>query len=580
MRFLPLAALVLLGSAPQDPPVDRSPHGLALSADGRWALTANAGSHSVSLVELDSRKIAAEVAVGKRPFAIAWSGRRAVVTNLRDDSVTVLDVEPPRLEFAGDVSVGDEPRGVAIDGDRAFVALSGDDAIAVVDLAARKVVARAAVGDEPWHVALTPDRRRLAVTCALSMDVRVLDAAKLEPLHTVRMRGHNLRQVAVSPDGAWAYACNIAERGAGTTKQNIDRGWVLGNRLSRVPLREDGPREAIAIDVRGEASADADGVAVSPDGQQLAVACGGSHELLLLRQPLPFVATGGPGDHIDPALRRDAKRFRRVVLGGRPVAAAFTPDGRSVVVTNHLRNLLQVVDVEKGEVARLIYLGGAEMAERSPARRGEWAFYDASRSFHQWYSCHTCHTDGHTNGASFDTLNDGAYGSAKKTLSLRGIARTAPYTWHGWQKELSAAVEHSLTTTLQGDPPKKEDVDALVAFLSTLDFAPPRPAADAEAVKRGEAVFKAKGCAACHAPPDYTTALVHEVGLEDAKDKYRGFNPPPLRGVGTRGPWLHDGRAKSLEEVLQKHHAPSRVTGKEDLTDAELRDLVAFLKSI
>ena len=36
------------------------------------------------------------------------------------------------------------------------------------------------------------------------------------------------------------------------------------------------------------------------------------------------------------------------------------------------------------------------------------------------------------NGATFDTQNDGRYGNAKKTLSLRGVSKTGFWTWHGW----------------------------------------------------------------------------------------------------------------------------------------------------
>ncbi len=578
MRVLPLAGLLLLGSTPFQEAPDRSPISLALSADGRWALTANATSDTASLVDLSEGKVVAEVAVGKRPFAVAWAQDRAVVTNWMADTVTVLEVAPPKLAVVATLPVGDEPRGVAINGTRVYVALAGDDSVAVIDLHKLKVTSRVAVGDEPWHLALTPDGKRLAVGHALSLDVRVLDAADLKTLHTVRMRGPNLRQLAISPDGAWAYVPNVAERGSPTTNNNIARGWVIANRLSRVPLTEDAPRETIALDPSGEGVGDADGIAVSPDGERLAVAAGGSHELLLFRLPLPFVAFGGPGDHMERALVKDAKRFRRVPLEGRPVSVRFAPDGASVVVANYLRNSLQVVDVAKAEIKRTIDLGGP--SEKSLARKGEWIFYDASRSFTQWFSCHSCHTDGHTNGATYDTFNDGKYGNAKKTLSLRGVTKTAPYTWHGWEGDLRAALTHSMRKTMAGSTLTDAELDGLVAFLATVDFPPPREPSSPESVRRGQDVFKAKGCVACHAPPDYTSSKVHEVGLESDQDAYRGFNPPSLRGVGTRAPYLHDGRAKTLDDVLRKHHSISKFTDKTDPTDAELADLIAFLKSL
>ena len=55
--------LVLLAGAAPDPDRDRSPGDLALSPDGRWALTANRSSDSVSLVDLAAGKVVAEVGV-------------------------------------------------------------------------------------------------------------------------------------------------------------------------------------------------------------------------------------------------------------------------------------------------------------------------------------------------------------------------------------------------------------------------------------------------------------------------------------------------------------------------------------
>jgi YVTN family beta-propeller protein len=105
--------LLLFGAAPQAER-DRSPGDLALSPDGRWSVSANRGSDSVSLVNLDDGKLVAEVAVGRKPFGIAWSGPVAVVANWSDDTVTLIDVAPPKLAVAAILPVGNEPRGVAL----------------------------------------------------------------------------------------------------------------------------------------------------------------------------------------------------------------------------------------------------------------------------------------------------------------------------------------------------------------------------------------------------------------------------------------------------------------------------------
>ena len=573
---------LLLPAVGSNPPeeIDRSPYNLALFAGGKCAVTANSSSNTSSLVDLDSGRVLVEIPVGKRPMAVdvAANGSPALVTNWLSDSVSILRVSATGLKNEAAITVGDEPRGVAVtrDGSRAFIALQGEDSVAVLDLAARIVTQRIPVGREPWYAALSRDEKLLVVGNSLSRNVSVIDTQTLKPLYEVNLRGHNVRQFAFTPDGEWAYVPHISERGFATTKDNIDNGWVIGSRLSRIPLNGPGPREAISLDARGKAVGDVEGVAVSPDGSTVAVTAAGTHELLLFRGPLPFVAYGGPGDHIEPQLLTEAGRLRRIPLGGRPLGLKITPDGKRAVVANHLSNSIQVVDLDSGGV-RSISLGGPR--EPSLARRGEAIFYDAQRSFNQWYSCSSCHVEGHTNGSMFDTFNDGSYNTPKKTLSLRGVAETGPWTWHGARPELRELIHDSMTKSMQGPEPTDADLDAMTAFLKTLDFVP-GAAQNPQSVKRGEELFNAKGCNTCHSPPNYTSGSIFDIGLASPRDVHKGFNPPSLRGVGKRAPYLHDGSGRSLTEVLATFHRPSVLTGRPDFTPEELRDVTAFLKSL
>jgi YVTN family beta-propeller protein len=588
--FLAPAAAILaissseVKSAPASD-LDRSPIDLAISRDGRWAVTANNSSDTVSLVDLEAGKAVDEVRVGKRPFGIAVSpdGRSAVVTNCWSNSLSILGIDGGKLKIQATFPVGDGPRGVALssDGARAFVALSGENSIAAIDLRARKVGPKLAVGTEPWHLGLTPNGSRLAVGNARSQDVSVVSVSEWKVLHTVKLRGKNARHVAIAPEGDWAFVPHIVERGRPTTRDNIDMGWVVGNRVSRVPLNEEGPREGLTLDTRGKATADVDGLALSRDGKSLVLSAGGTHELLVFRLPLPFIAFGGPGDHIERELLDNSQRFHRIPLGGRPVGLAFLPDGERVVAANYLLNAVQVVNTVTGE-SKSIALGGPQTP--SLARRGEAIFLDGTRCFNQWYSCNSCHVEGHTNGSSFDTFNDGSYDTPKKTLSLRNVTRTPPWTWHGWRKDLELLIHDSMTKSMQGPEPTPEDVKAVAAYLETLRERPnPNRLADGSlspAAKRGEAVFNAKSCQSCHAPPFYTSEGVYTVGLEQPTDAYKGYNAPSLLGVYNRGPFLHNAEAPGLTEVLTKLHRPSKLTGKDDCTPEELADLIAFLKSL
>ena len=118
--------ILLIGAAPQAEP-DRSPGDLALSPDGKWAVAANRTSNSVSLVDLDGGKVVAEVPVGRKPYGIDWRGAVAIVANWADDTVTLLDVAPPKLSAAATIQVGNEPRGVVLSPDGARPASSTSD---------------------------------------------------------------------------------------------------------------------------------------------------------------------------------------------------------------------------------------------------------------------------------------------------------------------------------------------------------------------------------------------------------------------------------------------------------------------
>jgi YVTN family beta-propeller protein len=296
-------------------------------------------------------------------------------------------------------------------------------------------------------------------------------------------------------------------------------------------------------------------------------------------------------DLIAPELLNGDGRFRRIALGGRPTELAFAPDGKTLFVANYLSDAIQVVDATSAKLVKTIPLGGPKTV--SLARKGEILFHAAERSFNQWYSCNTCHSDGHTNGLDFDTLNDGRQDlstfhmrSRKKVPTLRRVTHTKPWTWHGWQTSLEDAMVESFTKSMQGPRPSDEDVKALVAYLDTLEY-PRNPFRDSAggltaAAQRGQEIFRSSkaACNTCHGGPELTDGKIHIVGLEEPDDAYRGYNPPSLRGLYDKDPYLHDGRSKTLLEAMKGPHDPESVTALGTLSDQELDDLVAYLKSL
>lgn len=574
----------------------RSPVALALSTDGGRLLTANQTAGTVALIDTASRNVLAEVATGDRPAGIALTrdGRRAVVTHWFGYDVALLEVGPDSLKVVGRVEVGPEPRGVAIapDGRTAYVAVGAANEIVKVNLDEMKVIDHLAVDREPWGLTITPDGALLAVGNARAGTISVVDLSTWKLKQSLPMDGLCLRQMAVGPDGM-AYVANLKNRGFPTTPINIDLGWVLGQRVTRVALDGTEGYETLSLDPRGKAVGDAHGLGFSSNGRFMAVSAGGTRELLIFRldlSPIPW-RSNSSRDLIPPDLVNDNERFRRVPLDGRPTEIAFAPDNQTVYVANYLLDAVQVVNAETASIEATIPLGGPK--DLSLARQGEWLFHDASRSLNQWYSCNTCHSDGHTNGSDFDTLNDGWQDlstthqrSRKKVPTMRRVTETGPWTWHGWQHGLDDAMVESFTKSMQGNRPRPDEIKAIVAYLGTLDY-PRNPYRKpdgtlTDSAIRGEAVFKSSkaACNTCHGGPEFTDGKVHDLGLGESRDVYKGHNPPSLRGTYDKAPYLHDGRAATLRDLLTQDHSPELVTGLGALEQGELADLIAYLQSL
>ncbi len=567
----------------------RSPMEVAITPDGRWLIAANSTADSLSLIDLASGQVTQEARCGARPTAVAITpgGNRVLVTSSFGDALEAFEIKDGQLQPSGSVTLRGEPRGMAVSptGAEVYVTLAAIGEVAVVSLPDLQVKDRIAVDAWPRHVAVSPNGEKLAVATNGNRRVAVIDAAARKVLFTESFGGLNAGQMQISADGNRVYFPWMVYRHNPINARNIKLGWVLGSRIGYIRLDEPANRFAITLDVPGLAMSDPHGLAISPDGEWVVCAAGGTQELLVYRlDGLPFQDVGGPGDHIDPSLARDRSRFYRVPLGGRPLGVTFSPTGRHVYVANYLSDAIQEVDLTTRAVSRTFHLGGPR--QPSLARQGEAIFYDGRRSLDQWYSCHSCHFEGGTNAVTMDTWNDGSDKTFKTVLSLVNVNHTKPWTWHGWQQDLGASLKKSLVDTMLGPQPTDDDARALAAFFETLQL-PPNPHRQPdgslnEAALRGQAIFRGSkaGCSQCHAGAYLCDDQIHDVGQGSDRDVYQGFNTPSLLGVHRRVLLLHHGRAKSFEELLTEYHNPANVAGEGELTNDERRDLIEYLKSL
>ena len=98
--------------------------------------------------------------------------------------------------------------------------------------------------------------------------------------------------------------------------------------------------------------------------------------------------------------------------------------------------------------------------------------------------------------------------------------------------------------------------------------------------RSGKRLYEQAGCVNCHAPPLYTSGKSYDVGTGTTREAGQAFDTPALVELWRTAPYLHDGRATTLKEVLTQFNPDDRHGDTSHLTEAELDDLVAFLLSL
>jgi CxxC motif-containing protein (DUF1111 family) len=149
--------------------------------------------------------------------------------------------------------------------------------------------------------------------------------------------------------------------------------------------------------------------------------------------------------------------------------------------------------------------------------------------------------------------------------------------------------------------------DQITAFCASLPQPVERVPHDAteKQVAAGKKLFSTVGCAECHTAKLgnvdglYSDLLLHNMGeqlvgggsygeppmpspLSDEAPSPSEWRTPPLWGVADSAPYMHDGRAATLEEAIKMHGGQGERAKRqfESLTRSEQADLIAFLKSL
>ena len=97
---------------------------------------------------------------------------------------------------------------------------------------------------------------------------------------------------------------------------------------------------------------------------------------------------------------------------------------------------------------------------------------------------------------------------------------------------------------------------------------------------RGEKVFDESGCAGCHAPPLFSSEGLQDIGTGNGLDKGKPFIVPSLIEAWRTAPYLHDGRAATIREVITRFNKSDLHGSTSSLTEQEKEDLIQYVLSL
>jgi cytochrome c peroxidase len=555
---------------------------------------------------------AARVKLPADAWGLAVTGDQslAIVTSAWTHKVTAVDLRSHAVRWT--VDVAREPRGIAIrkDGQSAYVSHITGAALTRIDElgSATPALRRIELPPSPLR---TPVGKTLDASLGYAIAFSPDESLLFAPRHALGALG----------EIAWFGVATVD-----VLVTNSDKVLAPLHRGQTTLVRAEGEGPAPELQIPGTSLApftQPRAVVYRKSTDTLLVAGEGDDRLVevdaLAADPtLSVVATYQVGSEHDPALGI-ANR------GGAPSGLVLSEDEATAFVfcraTYDLAAIPLAHSAPRGALTEQkppppTLVRVAEDPLGGNAAIGRRLFYNATdRLMSGGLACAGCHPDGRDDGhvwheAKFNTEDgtnvnfvgmsdnvpeaDQVRGIPRRTPMLAGrVSAPGPYGWVGESPDLVARLRASFGLHRWGGVPKHEpqNLEAralrLATFLRTGLRPPPREERELDAVEqRGKELFMndALQCARCHVPgTEYTDRSVYPLPKlarqpDFDEPKTGELRVPSLLYLEGRAPYLHDGSAASLDELLAKNN--DRM-GKTNQLSKEQRDaLAAFLRTL
>jgi YVTN family beta-propeller protein len=584
-----------------------SPIEMALSSDGRLIYVVCEAADEVRVIDAASGKVARSIAVGRVPRGIALSpgGRTLYVTNSWSDNVSVIDTAQAKV--VATLPTGFEPTGVVVDrrGATLYVANRLSSDISVIDLKSGQEIKRLLAGNGASYLAISPDGKRIYCTHIYpnrgafrtppNSEITVIDTERQMVVERKKM--HNvagLFHIAISEDGQLGVAAQMRPKNL-IPLAHVEHGWVFGDSLTLLGPDVGEPVQ-IPIDELDRYYALPWGVAIMPDKSKIFLTTAGSQSVTVIdvvhllhsvkTRHTPFVNDlSASADYV----------IDRIPVGHNPRGVLLARDGKRLYVANRLDDDISVIDTASDKVVSTIDLGGPKNVDA--VRRGERLFFTADFAFQGQFGCSNCHIDATIDGLQWDLEPDGFGKDIVDNRSLENLAGTEPFKWNGGNPDMPTECgPRTEKFFFRSQSFNQQQLTDLVTFVYSLPYRPNRyRLANGEltpAQERGKVIFErtvakngapipeANQCAYCHSGPKFTNQKQIDVGTGKATDRSPVIDVPQLPNVAYSAPYLHDGSARSLEEIWTVFNPKDTHGVTNDLTKDELNDLIEYLKTL
>lgn len=578
-----------------------SPSDISVSEDGTVLYLACATDDSIQLFDVEKEKVSSRFKVeGVRQIALSHDGARLYAA-CGQFTGRLEEVDAKTGKTLRSFPGGNTPMSpvLSLDGKTVFFcnrfSRHNQPDVFALDIASGKIKASAKAIREPVTMNLSNDGKFLWVVNHLP-----LMKANLEKVFTSLnvYRSEDLTSVAkldmppgsfavrgsvMSSDGKYLFVTHTIGRFSVPTT-HLDRGWINTSAVSIFDAVKQKYVNTVLIDDTMRGAANPWGIAVTNDGKWLCVNASGTHEVVFIDIKEMFKRIDKapkPEDVVnDLAFLYGAKT--RIKLEGEGARAIAVKD-KFIYVPMYFSDRVNLIEMWDDGPGGAFALPLKETVEPDLVRLGEMAFNDAKFCYQDWQSCASCHPDVRSDGTNWDLLNDGI-GNPKQSRSLLYTHKTSPVMITGIRGSAEIAVNKGFShIQFHQVTPKREA--SVNEYLKSVEPIPSpylkKDGTLTEAAKRGKEIFNGKAnCVRCHTPPYYGNRSKHVFGLGTDNDRNREFATPILIECWRTAPYMYDGRAVSIEDVITVDNKNNSHGNTKGLTVQEVKDLAEYVKSL